>query len=528
MHIAALLRSSVRRFPEKEALVVEDRRITWRALDAHVNRVARGLGGHGVGFGDRVGLYLQNGLEYAEVFLACAKLGAIVVPINFRWVGDEVAYVLGHCGPRVLVLDAELVPQVRSVLPGSPVAQAVVAGSGPVPSGFLPYEHLLGAGGAPDPAAEVGPGAVQMIAYTAGTSGRPKGAVITHANQVTAHYFYNAAEWGLRSEDRFLATTPLVHRVGAGRLINTVALGATLVLMPRFDAVTMMRLVESERITVASIVPTVGRMFLQSPEARRCDASSLRVLLITGEAFPPRLKEEIAAALPGVRLFSYYAQTEAGVVTNLRAEDQLRKPASVGHPLPGVEVRVAGPAGDEAPAGEVGEIWVRSGPPGRGTVMREYYRDPEATAAAFRDGWLRTGDLGRWDDEGFLYIVDRQRDMIISGGLNIYSKEVEVVLERHPAVAEAAVIGVPDPQYGEAVRAYVVLRPGAAVGAEELQAHCRAAMAGYKKPREIEFVDALPKNAIGKVQKFRLREAAHATSATSSEVPSSHRGRGMG
>jgi acyl-CoA synthetase (AMP-forming)/AMP-acid ligase II len=315
----------------------------------------------------------------------------------------------------------------------------------------------------------------------------------------------NVAEWQLGDNDRFLATTPLAHRVGLARVTCGLLLGATSVVMPRFDAPEAMRLIDAEGITVMGMVPTVARMLLEHAEGVPGGGASLRVVLVTGEAFPLEVKRRLRARWPKVRMYSFFAMTEAGTVTTLGPDEQLSRGTTVGRPLPGVELRIVDDKDQDVPPGQVGEILVRGGEPGQYTVMRAYFNRPQATAEAFVDGYFRTGDLGRVDAEGYLSIVDRRKDMILSGGLNIYSKEVEGALESHPAVAEAAVVGVPDARFGEAVCAYVVTRDGAAVTAEELIEHCRTLIASYKKPRDVRFVPDLPRNSVGKVLKTELR-----------------------
>jgi long-chain acyl-CoA synthetase len=253
-------------------------------------------------------------------------------------------------------------------------------------------------------------------------------------------------------------------------------------------------------------VPTVGRMMLPEVEARPQDFASVNVMLVTGEAFPLDVKERLHAALPNVRFYSFYAMTEAGAITHLDASEQFTHATSVGRPWPGIDVKLADAAGGSVPVGEVGEIWVRSGVPGYFSTMREYFRRPDATAETLRDGWIATGDVGRFDTDGYLYLMDRKKDMVLSGGYNIYSKEVELALQSHPSVADVAVIGVPDATFGEAVAAYVELQPGAEPDVNALIAHCRELIASYKKPKHVIFVQSLPRTSTGKVLKGELRE----------------------
>jgi acyl-CoA synthetase (AMP-forming)/AMP-acid ligase II len=343
-----------------------------------------------------------------------------------------------------------------------------------------------------------------MIGYTSGTSGTPKGAITTHNNLVLVGLLNNF-DYGLRDDDRILVTTPFAHRTAIARLYNTLTLGATLVIMPRFDAAETLATIVRERISVTGLVPTVARMLLGAIDGDGGPYANLRMMISVGEAFPIELKKRLFATLPHIKLSSALAMTETFGAAVLKSEDQITHAGAAGRPVPGVEVILADDAGNEVPAGEIGEILVRSGVPGAELMMRGYWNRPKETAEAFRDGWLLTGDMGRFDAEGYLYLVDRKKDMILSGGLNIYSKEVEHAILTHPAVADVAVVGTPDPDFGEAVVAFVELKRDAQTTQDEIVEHCRALIASYKKPKYV-FFDGFPKNAQGKALKNVLRE----------------------
>jgi long-chain acyl-CoA synthetase len=343
-----------------------------------------------------------------------------------------------------------------------------------------------------------------MIGYTSGTSGKPKGAITTHNNFVLVA-LYNNFDFGLNARDRILVTTPFAHRTAIARLYNALTLGATLVIMPRFDAAETLATIARERISVTGLVPTIARMILDALDGDASAYADLRMMISVGEAFPVALKERLFARLPNVKLSSSLAMTEAYGAAVLTSEDQITHAASAGRPHPAVEVMLADDAGRPVPTGEVGEIMVRSGVPGEGVVMRGYWNRPQETAESFRDGWFVTGDMGRFDADGYLYLVDRKKDMILSGALNIYSKEVEDAIRSLAGVSDVAVVGTPDPQFGEAVVAYIELKPGARVSANDVIEHCRALIASYKKPKYV-FFEAFPKNAQGKALKRELRE----------------------
>ncbi|HTW82871.1 MAG TPA: AMP-binding protein [Candidatus Sulfotelmatobacter sp.] len=497
MKIGSFLAGMALRHPEREAVVCGDLRLSYGALHARTDAAARALRRRGVGPGERVLVVLDNGPAWVEAFYAVVKCGAIVVPVNVRLTAHELAHVIADCAPLVAL--------------GAPSHAATVALA--IGTGTTIWLACDPARGLDDLVAEGGeeplppiPGELDdaLICYTSGTTGAPKGAIVTHANLVVMA-FINDVDWRLSEADRILVTTPLAHRTAIARLLNAVSLGATLVVMPRFDAADVLETIARERITVAGIVPTIARLLLPELERDASRCATLRVVLATGEAFPIAVKEKLLRALPRLQLYSFLAMTEAGSITTLLPHEQVAHAGSVGRPTVGVEIRLIDEAGADVPAGKVGEIIVRCGEPGTGLAMRAYYGRPEETAQTLRDGWLHTGDLGRFDDAGYLYVVDRKKDMILSGGLNIYSKEVERALLAHPAVADAAVIGVPDAVYGEAVAAFVELAPGARADEAALIEHCRTLIAGYKKPRTITFVDALPRTSVGKVIKTELR-----------------------
>jgi long-chain acyl-CoA synthetase len=433
VRIEELLFQHAARRPRHTALVCGKRRVSYEELVNTVKAKAAPRPGQ------RVAIQLPNSIEFVEQAYAAWASGAVVVPINTRLAPGEVEFILSD---------------IRAALPSQ-------------------EDDCL-------------------ILYTSGTTGHPKGAINSHANVITQNVEHHVAAFGISEDDRFLATTPLAHRAGMGRLINALGLGGTLVIMEKFDATEALALIERERITVAGLPPTVIRMIL--PELRKAPSrvGSLRRVIVSTAAFPVHLMREVAALLPQTQFFAVYGMSEAAV-SCASLQEQLHRPGTVGRPLPSIEVRI-----------ENDELLVR----GHNAVMRGYFNRPEANAEAFHHGWFHTGDLARMDAEGYLYIVDRKKDMVITGGYNVYSKEVEQVLGQHPGIADAAVIGVPDPLYGEAVAAFVQPRPGVALSAEGVIEHCHGRLAGYKKPRHVIFVDSLPRNSLGKVLKSELRSMA--------------------
>ncbi|MDB5856204.1 MAG: AMP-dependent synthetase [Herminiimonas sp.] len=505
MRLENILASHALRNPEKIALVAGAQRVPYGRLHADILALANGLHKAGVGPGDRVLVYLPNGVEFVQVIYAVFALGAIVVPVNTRLTPKELAYFAQDSQPVVLFVHSDSLESVLAVEADMPACKWVVVGK--AVAGKATFDSLLADGIERLP--EVPASAEDcMIMYTSGTTGKPKGAVITSANLIVQHCYVNAIDWDLNSNDCFLVTTPLAHRTGLARLMNALCLNATLVAMERFDAGKALALIEQEQVSALGMVPTVARMLLPSIKTRPEACKSLRHIIVTGEAFPVELKKVLIDLLPQVKLHSFFAMTEVGSVTSLGHAEQFTHPASVGRPTPGVEVKLVDGEGNEVPVGEAGEMLVRTGVPGRFTTMRCYYNRPEETAATIVDGWVRTGDMARIDEQGYFYIVDRKKDMVISGGFNIYTKEVEQVLVEHPAVADVAVIGVPDAIYGEAVAAFIEVHPGSVINAADVAEHCKSRIASYKKPKHVFFVETLPRNALGKVLKTELRTDA--------------------
>ncbi|MBI4292171.1 MAG: acyl--CoA ligase [Betaproteobacteria bacterium] len=504
MKAGALLASNAKRYPARPAVICGNRRINFRELDALTNRIADALVKQGIKVGDRIAVCLPNSIELIGIMGGVLKAGAVLVPISGRLTSAERELIFEDAKPAATFFDPQMRQSVRKA--AAALANPLLIAVGGSREGERDFEEFLGRG---SPAAAISLPVEPndgVIAYTSGTTGRPKGVISTHSNIVVGQGYMHALEFGLRSDDVTLVTTEIALRTGMGRVSNAFCLGSTMVIMPHFDVVEALDLIERERVTVVGLVPTIARRLIPEIRRRPQACKTLRVMNATGEAFPAEVTAGLVELLPQLGIYSFYAQTEAGIVACLRPAEQFTHANSVGRPLPGVEIRIVDADLKDVAPGEHGEILVRSGKPGQFSVMRAYYNQPQATAETLVDGWLRTGDMGRLDEDGFLYLVDRLKDMIISGGLNIYSREVETALIKHPAVAEAAVVGVADPEFGESVMAFVQLKPGQSVTPDKLIEHCRPLIASYKKPKHISFVDELPRNSSGKVMKRELRE----------------------
>ena len=501
LNIGDLLSRRAGLHPEKEALVHGELRLTYRELDEQAKRLALGLLGLGLRKGDRMAIYSLNSIEFLETVFACARLGVIVVPINFRLAPAEIEHILTDSDARVLLADANLFGMIEE-LPGKlGIEQLIVTGK-PFPARAMPFERLLETGPEPGASANepVGGEDAFSLMYTSGTTGKAKGAILTHNN-----LFWNAVNcmhgFHLGCRTRFLISVPLFHAGGLnGGAIPTLYAGGTIILESFFHPETSLALVQKERVTFLGGVPVMFQMMLDIADFDRYDLSSVETVMAGAMPVPVPLIETYQKR--NITFQQSYGLTEAtSSVLCLRHEDALRKSGSAGRPFLHVDVRIVREDRQSIRPGETGEILVRGG-----NVMKGYWRQPGETAAVLRDGWLHTGDMATVDEEGFVFIRDRKKDLIISGGENIYPAEVEAVLRLHPLVAEGGVIGVSDVKWGESVRAVVVPKPGRKPTLQEIVAFCEPRLAAYKHPKSIVLVDELPKNALGKILHKILRE----------------------
>jgi len=490
--------------PDRVAIRFEGQSITWGALDDRIRRVAAGLHAQGVRKGDRVAILMLNRPEFVETTLAANAIGAIAVPVNFRLAPEEAAYVLRHSDAKVLVTDAPLAGLATAAVNAAETTTRIVRVGTPdaADESFTPYDELLQCT-TESPAVVIDERDVALIMYTSGTTGRPKGAMLTHLN-LLMQSFTAIRTSRLHGDDNVaLVNVPLFHIAGIGSMPPSLMLGSRIVIMPTkpFDAESTLDVVESEGVTGLFLVPAQWQILCRHPQAtERC--RSLRTISWGAAPATVTLLEEMARTFPHVEIVSVFGQTEMSPVTTyLPSEDAVRKIGSVGKPIPTISARVVDDDMKDVPPGEVGEIVYR-GP----TLMAGYWNDPAATAEAFEGGWFHSGDLVRADEDGFLYVVDRKKDMIISGGENIYCAEVENVLASHPGVLEVAVIGAAHERWGETPVAVIVPRDAAAApNLDDLIEWSRDRLASYKKPTAVVVVDELPRNAAGKVVKPELR-----------------------
>ena len=487
-------------YPHAAALRCEGTTISYSELHDDAARFAAHLLDHGMHPGDRLGVMLPNRPEFAVVYFGVLYAGGVVVPMNPLQSAREVEFFLSNTGARTLFH----APQCASAA----TAGALAAGASPVAVDAVGLASLIsGVAGRPQPLPRGGHDTA-VILHTSGTTGVPKGAELTHSNLVRNQAATARNLLNLGPDDVVMGCLPLFHAFGMTcGLVSAISTGATLALLPRFDPAQTLGLIAAERVTVFEGVPTMYAAMLGAGERYDIDVSSLRTCISGGAAMPVDVLRRFEERF-GCIVLEGYGLSETSPVACFNHPDAVRKVGSIGTPISGVEMRVVDEAGKETPTGASGEVQIRGH-----NVMKGYWNLPEATAAAIVDGWFATGDIGRVDEDGYFYIVDRKKDLIIRGGYNVYPREIEEVLYEHPAVGEVAVVGIPDEALGEEVGAAVALAEGEIASADQLQAYVKERVAAYKYPRHIWFVDALPKGPTGKILRRNIAIPGHANTA---------------
>jgi long-chain acyl-CoA synthetase len=484
IHTHSLGRAA-RYYPARTALASGGTRSTFRELHGRVAGVAAALGRHGFGVGDRLAILLPNEPDYIELVYACGWLGVIAVPLNTRFSTIEIDRVLADASPRGLIRHSSL------AAPTAQLTWQLVLDQEPLDVRTDSYPDVI-----------YDPEAILALVYTSGTTGRPKGVVVTHANILAnmdhLNYWMPYREGGV-----YLHAAPIFHILDFPLMFAAPAFGACQVTIAKFSPRDFCETVERERVTHTVLVPTMINLLVQFSELKKYDLSSLEELAYGGSPMAPELIHRAREILPNLKLVQGYGLSETGFLTGLQDHEHTEhRLVSCGRTCPGIDMRVVDESGKEVGNAHAGELAARGA-----NVMRGYWNNPEETRLAFRDGLFRTGDVGYQDADGYFYILDRMKDMIVTGGENVYSGEVEAVIYQHPAVGEAAVFGIPDPQWGELVMACVVLKPGKAISVDDLITHCQRFLANYKIPRRVEFSETeLPKSGSGKILKRILRE----------------------
>lgn len=489
------LRRNAWKAPLKIAAKDRLRETTYAELNQRVNRLARGLLALGVGKGDGVALSVGNSIEHLEIIFAAAKIGALAIPLDVKWKALELASVLAAFEPKLIVLQQDCAAEFAKAkeLKNLSFLTAVTLSSD------LSFSGLLAGQSSEEPPIEVHEDDPFLVMLTSGTTGFPKGCLASHRTFVF-HCINNAIEKGLGAHDKAILSSPIYFNAGRSFTLGIVYFGGTVILHERFDAEEVLKTIEREKATYIGAVPTMCERMLHVLETKKYDTRSLRCLAITGGRVHPAVLENLRKHLTP-NIYRTYASTDSGQMAISKPADLDKNPQAAGRPVWCVDLRIVDDDGNPVKVGEVGEIICQSPLASHG-----YYKNPEATSASFRQGWFYTGDLGYFDEEGFLFVVGRKKDMVKSGGISIYPLEIESVLYSHPEILEAAVIGVPDPRWGEALTAVIVLKDGAKLSAEEVRQFCKQRLSSYKVPKSVAFVSSLPHTEIGKVNKVKVKE----------------------
>ena len=505
MNVGHILTRTAKNFPDREGLVVDEQRLTFKEINERVNQLANSLLAQGLNKGDRVGLLFYNSLAYFESYLALYKAGLVWVRLNYRLSISELTNMMRDSQASAIIHGLEFGKMADEICDSiSAVKLRIHQAEGP----GLGYEELFSSGSKQEPSVEVDEEGLSDIWYTSGTAGEPKGIMITHRNILTCVQFLLSDVYWITEDDKLLTVGALSH-AGSVRVLPFILRGALNVLHKSFDPLEIFKTIEKEKITDISTVPTMLLALMDHPERQNYDLRSLKTITYAGAPTPvERIKEAIN--IFGPILDQSFGQAESIItITHLPKHEHIisddlereKRLASVGREYPGVQIKVVNEKGEECSPGEIGEVITKSD-----LVMKGYWNQPGQTAEALKDGWLYTGDLGYQEEKGYLYLMDRKHGKIITGGLNVYPREVEEVLAQHKAVAEVCVFGVPDPKWGEAVTAAVTLRLGADTPEQELLEFCKSKIASYKAPKKVHILDSLPKNAYGKILQRELKE----------------------
>lgn len=503
MNWSYVLERNAEKYPKKEAIVFEDKRITYKELNQRVNALAKGLLDLGISKGDVCAIMTYNCSEFIELTFATNKVGAIWLPLNWRLATEELIYTLNDARAKVIFSDIEFCDTINPMKDRLSGIKAYICLGSVIKNGWHSYDELVSKNlESKVPTIMVEMDDIHRLMYTSGTTAKPKGVMVTYGNLYWKCVIHSL-EFNFSSSDKCIIVLPLYHTAGMDLPASSIIyLGGTTIILRRFNPIETLKTIESEKVTCTCLTPSVINMLFAEPAFETYDLSSLKVLIDGGEKMPAPLVEKVLKEFPGTWFSDGYGLTETVTGdTFLRSDEILEKKGSVGRPVAMTRVRIVDDNGNEVPRGSLGEILLR-GP----KVFKGYWNNTEATNEVLKDGWFYTGDIGRLDEEGYLYIVDRKKDMIKSGGENIASAEVEAVIYKLPQVYEVAVVGVPHPKWLEVAKAFVVLKKGQKLTAEEIVAHCQQWLAKFKLPKEVEFISELPRTPPGKVLKRDLRK----------------------
>lgn len=502
MNVAYLLVNSAGKYPDRTAIISEEKHFSYKAFNQRVNRLAHAMKQHGLKKGDRVAMMFFNTYQFAEVYFAAVKSGAVATPVNFRFVADEIEYIMNHCEACFFFFGKEFEETIESTYDKLSEIKYFVCVDAQKNGFAHDYENFLSSGKSKEPEVDAGENDPCQIMYTSGTTGKPKGAVITHGN-ILWNLYNTISGREDQSGEISLIIGPMYHTAGLNNHFTIqVALGGTCILIKKFEPETVLRYIEEKKANIISGSPSMYNILLQHRKLNDFDTSSITKCTSGAAILPVEIKEKLLNIFPKANgVYDVYGCTEASpTITILNGKDSFRKHGSVGQAVRFLQAKVIDEDGNATPPNQIGELTCK-GP----NVMQEYYKDCKATKEVIKNGWLYTGDLATIDDEGYFYIVDRKKDMISSGGENIYPRELEEVLFGHPAISDVAVVGIPDDAWGESVKAFVVLQKGMNMDKQDVIEYCKKHLASYKKPKAVSFVESIPKNPSGKVLKRLLK-----------------------
>lgn len=497
--LGSIIEQNALKFQNKPAVIFQNETITYKALNERANRIANGLFDRGFKKGDKIAVFMKNHRAYAELIVGLAKAGIIMVPINYRLVGAEIEYIVKHSDSKGIIFTEEYTEDVNEILPDLPQLETIIVVGKATNENMIHYEDLLKYSDISNPQVEIKEEDPVYFGYTSGTTGKPKGVVISHRSRVLTS-MTAAYEYKIEEGDIHLVGGPIYHAAPWIFLVTQLIVGGTILIHETFRVEQVLEDIAIYNVTNTFLTPTMYAFLVDAQKKEQANIASLRVFISAGAPLPTQLKMDILETFPAVELHEFYGSTEAAITLNIKPKDIKTKERSIGYPFPLVECLILDDEKQPVKQGEVGELYFRAP-----YLLSEYYKNPEETIASFHEGFFSVGDMATQDEEGFYYIVDRKKDMLISGGVNIYPREIEDVLYTSPKINDVAVIGIPDPVWGESVKAIVVVAEGETMTEDEVIKYCEERIASYKKPKSVSFVNELPRNPSGKILKTELR-----------------------
>ncbi|WP_421381696.1 class I adenylate-forming enzyme family protein [Bacillus salacetis] len=497
----SIMKQNAEKFRDKPAVIFKGREWSYSELNSRANQIANAFLSKGYKKGDKVSVMMKNHSAYIEIIAGLSKIGVVIVPINYRLVGSEIEYIVTNSESQGFITTDEYADEIEKLLPELDHLEDVIVVGETTSDSMIEYESFMARGAKSEPAMRIDEKDTLYLGYTSGTTGKPKGVVISHRSRMLTG-MAAAYEYKIDESDIHIVPGPIYHAAPWIFLMMQLIAGGTLVIQESFDPEQFLADVEKYQVTNTFMAPTMFNFLVNLNEdtKEKYDVSSMRVLISAGSALPTQTKLDVLEFFKDADLHEFYGSTESAITLNIKPKDIRRKERCVGQPFPLVECLILDDEKNPVNTGEIGELYIKAP-----YLLDEYYKNPEANEASFKDGYFTVGDMALQDDEGYYYIVDRKKDMLISGGVNIYPREIEEALYSHPGILDVAVIGVPDPTWGESVKAIVVPREGTTLTEQDIIDYCEGKIASYKKPKSVDFVKELPRNPSGKILKVELR-----------------------